>query len=57
MYRLMVQMRQLETENCALRDHLGFFEKLLPVARNEGLVYGPCRPRCWAARNGAGRCW
>lgn len=38
MDRLMVQMRQLETEICALRDDLGFFEKLLPVARNEGLV-------------------
>jgi hypothetical protein len=38
MDRLMVQVRQLETENRALRDDLGFFEKLLPAARNEGLA-------------------
>ena len=38
MDRLVTQMRQLETDNRALRDDLGFSEKLLPAARNEGLA-------------------
>lgn len=32
------QMRQLEAENRALREDLGFFEKLIPSARGEGLA-------------------
>ena len=35
--RLMEQVKQLETDNRALRDDLSFFEKLIPVAGAEGL--------------------
>ena len=35
---LVVQLRQLEAENRALRDDLGFFEKLLPTGGGEGLA-------------------
>ena len=34
---LMAQVRQLEADNRALREDLGFFEKLIPAARAEGL--------------------
>lgn len=34
---LMAQVRQLEADNRALREDLGFFEKLIPPARAEGL--------------------
>ncbi|EER59182.1 conserved hypothetical protein [Acidovorax delafieldii 2AN] len=57
MDRLMVQMRQLETENRALRDDLGFFEKLLPAARIEGLAIRALQAEVLGGRNGAGRCW
>jgi hypothetical protein len=36
--RLVVQLRQLEIENRALRDDLGFFERLLPAGGGEGLA-------------------
>lgn len=36
--RLAAQVRQLEAENRALRDDLGFFEKLMPVGGNETLA-------------------
>ncbi len=36
--RLMAQLRQLEVENRALRDDLGFFEKLLPAGGAEGIA-------------------
>lgn len=32
------QVRQLEAENRSLRDDLGFFEKLLPAAKADGLA-------------------
>jgi hypothetical protein len=32
------QVRQLEAENRGLRDDLGFFEKLLPAARTDGVA-------------------
>ena len=35
---LMSQVRGLEADNRSLREDLGFFEKLLPVARTEGLA-------------------
>lgn len=35
--RLIEQVKQLETDNRSLRDDLGFFEKLIPVAGAEGL--------------------
>lgn len=35
---LMVQVRQLEAENRTLREDLGFFEKLIPAAKTEGLA-------------------
>lgn len=35
---LMSQVRQLEAENQTLRADLGFFEKLIPAARKEGLA-------------------
>jgi hypothetical protein len=35
--RLVAQVRQLETDNHALREDLGFFEKLIPVAGIEGV--------------------
>lgn len=34
---LMAQVRQLEAENRTLREDLGFFEKLIPAARSEGV--------------------
>jgi hypothetical protein len=34
--KLLAQVKQLETENRALRDDLGFFEKLIPTGGNEG---------------------
>ncbi|GKS91932.1 hypothetical protein AVTE2539_21225 [Acidovorax sp. SUPP2539] len=37
MDRLMAQMRQLEADNRALRDDLGFFEKLIPAGKTEGV--------------------
>lgn len=36
--RLAQQARQLEAENRALRDDLGFFERLLPAGTTEGMV-------------------
>lgn len=35
---MLAQLKQLETENRALRDDLGFFEKLIPTAGVEGLA-------------------
>lgn len=35
--KLVAQVKQLESENRALRDDLGFFEKLLPVNNAEGV--------------------
>ena len=35
---LMAQVRQLESDNRSLREDLGFFEKLIPAARTEGLA-------------------
>lgn len=35
---LMAQVRQLEADNRALREDLGFFEKLLPAAKSDGLA-------------------
>jgi hypothetical protein len=32
------QVRQLESENRSLRDDLGFFERLLPMAKSDGLA-------------------
>lgn len=36
--RVLAQMRQLEADNRALRDDLGFFEKLIPAARGDGIA-------------------
>lgn len=36
--RLAMQIRTLETENRALRDDLGFFEKLIPASGAEGVA-------------------
>jgi len=36
--KLMARISQLEAENGSLRDDLGFFEKLLPSAGNEGIA-------------------
>ncbi|TFY99091.1 DUF6776 family protein [Ramlibacter humi] len=36
--RMASQVRQLEAENRALRDDLGFFEKLMPAGGNEGIA-------------------
>ena len=36
--RLLAQVKQLELDNHRLRDDLGFFEKLIPVAGVEGLA-------------------
>ena len=36
--KLVSQIRLLETENRALRDDLGFFEKLIPTGGNEGVA-------------------
>jgi hypothetical protein len=36
--RLAAQIRQLEAENRALRDDLGFFEKLIPASGNESIA-------------------
>ncbi len=36
--RLLAQTKQLEAENRALRDDLGFFEKLIPAGGNEGVA-------------------
>ena len=36
--RLAAQIRMLEAENRALRDDLGFFEKLMPASGNESLA-------------------
>jgi len=36
--RLLAQVKQLEADNHTLRDDLGFFEKLIPVAGVEGLA-------------------
>lgn len=38
MERVLAQMRQLEADNRALRDDLGFFEKLIPAARGDGIA-------------------
>ena len=35
---LLTQVRQLEAENQTLREDLGFFEKLIPVAKTDGLA-------------------
>ncbi len=35
--RVQVQMRQLEADNRSLRDDLGFFEKLIPAGRSDGV--------------------
>lgn len=35
---LAAQIKQIEAENRALRDNLGFFERLLPAAGSEGLA-------------------
>lgn len=35
--KLLSQVKQLESENRALRDDLGFFEKLIPSGGNEGI--------------------
>ncbi|NJS35919.1 MAG: hypothetical protein HC765_04905 [Brachymonas sp.] len=36
--KLVAQIKQLESENRALRDDLGFFEKLIPAGSNEGIA-------------------
>jgi hypothetical protein len=36
--KLLVQLKLLEKENHALRDDLGFFEKLMPAAGSEGVA-------------------
>jgi hypothetical protein len=36
--RLAAQIKQLEAENRALRDDLGFFEKLIPASGSEGVA-------------------
>ncbi len=36
--KLLSQVKQLENENRALRDDLGFFEKLIPAGSNEGVA-------------------
>jgi hypothetical protein len=36
--KLVTQIKQLESENRALRDDLGFFEKLIPAGTNEGVA-------------------
>ena len=36
--RLTAQVKQLEAENRALRDDLGFFEKLIPAAKSDGVT-------------------
>jgi hypothetical protein len=36
--RLMAQIRTLEAENRALRDDLGFFEKLIPASGGDGVA-------------------
>ncbi len=36
--RLLAQVKQLEEDNHKLRDDLGFFEKLIPTARGEGVA-------------------
>jgi hypothetical protein len=36
--RLVAQVRQLEADNRTLRQELGFFEKLIPAAKTEGLA-------------------
>jgi hypothetical protein len=36
--KLVVQVKQLEAENRALRDELGFFEKLMPTGGNESIA-------------------
>jgi hypothetical protein len=36
--KLVAQIKQLESENRALRDDLGFFEKLIPAGSNEGVA-------------------
>lgn len=36
--KMMSQIRQLEKENLALRDDLGFFEKLLPASATDGVA-------------------
>ena len=41
--QLTSQVRQLEAENRALRDDLGFFEKLMPASSNEPTASGPPR--------------
>lgn len=35
--RVQAQMRQLQADNQALRDDLGFFERLIPAARADGV--------------------
>ena len=36
--QLIIQVKQLEVENRALRDDLGFFEKLMPTSGGEGIA-------------------
>jgi hypothetical protein len=36
--KLVSQIKQLEAENRALKDDLGFFEKLIPTGNNEGVA-------------------
>ncbi len=36
--KIIEQVKRLESENRALRDDLGFFEKLIPTGGNEGLA-------------------
>ena len=36
--KLAAQVKQLEVDNRSLRDDLGFFEKLIPAAGNEGVA-------------------
>ncbi|WP_293660585.1 DUF6776 family protein [Rhodoferax sp. OV413] len=36
--KLVAQVKQLEAENLALRDDLGFFERLIPAGASEGLA-------------------
>ncbi len=36
--KLLSQVKQIESENRALRDDLGFFEKLIPSGSNEGIA-------------------
>lgn len=36
--KLMAQVRQLEADNRTLREDLGFFERLIPAAKTEGLA-------------------